>query len=455
MDKFFKLNERKTNIKTEFIAGLTIFLSVAYILPVNTFMLAETGMPTGAVFLATALSAIFATLIMGLYANFPVVLAPGMGVNAFFTYSVVLYGYGFTWQEGLSIVLISGAIFLIISVTGVRSYVIKIIPNDLRYAVAAGIGFFITFLGLKNAGIVVSDSATYVSLGDFTHPTVLLAIVTFLITLVLHVRGNKFAIFIGIGVSIIVSLTLGAVGVEFMPKYENTGSYSDFSQLSETFGVAFQNIGLVLTKKEGWIAIFTFLFIDFFDTTGTLLAVGEHANLINEEGELIDAEKALMADSLGTVGGAILGTSTVTSLVESIAGIESGGRTGLTAVFTAMFFALAIVVYPLLSIVNGVVIPDYMGAENIVLSPITSPALIMVGALMITSLKNINWDDNAVTIPAFFTIVFMGLSFSISDGISIGFITYTIIMLFTGRNKEIHPLMYILSALFILRFMLV
>ncbi len=452
MDKFFKLSERKTNVKTEFIAGLTIFLSVAYILPVNTFMLAETGMPTGAVFLATALSAILATLIMGLYANFPVVLAPGMGVNAFFTYNVVLYGFGFSWQEGLSIVLISGLIFLVISVTGLRSYIIKVIPNDLRYAVAAGIGFFITFLGLQNAGIVVADSATFVSLGDFTQPTVLLAIITFMITLVLHVRGNKFAIFIGMSVSIVAGLTLGALGVDYMPKYENTGSYSDFSQLSETFGVAFQHMGTVLTSKEGWIAIFTFLFIDFFDTTGTLLAVGEHANLIDENGELIDAEKALMADSIGTVGGAILGTSTVTSLVESIAGIESGGRTGLTAVFTSMFFVLAIFLYPLLSIVNGVVIPEYMGVENAVLSPITSPALIMVGALMITNLKNINWDDVAVTMPAFFTIVFMVLSFSISDGISIGFITYTTIMFFTGRKKEIHPLMYVLTALFILRF---
>ncbi len=452
MDKFFKLSERKTNVKTEFIAGLTIFLAVAYILPVNTFMLAETGMPTGALFLATALSSIFATLIMGLYANFPVVLAPGMGVNAFFTYSVVLYGFGFTWQEGLSIVLIAGVLFLLISLTGLRTYIIKAIPNDLRFAVAAGIGFFITFLGLKNTGIVVADAATYVSLGDFTQPTVLLAILTFFLTLVLHVRGNKFAIFIGISVSIVVGLILNKLGVDYMPHYENTGSYKDFGQLSETFGVALTNIGSVLTRKEGWIAIFTFLFIDFFDTTGTLLAVGEHANLINEDGELIDGEKALMADSLGTVAGAILGTSTVTSFVESITGIESGGRTGLTAVFTAMFFVLAIFLYPLLSVVNGVAVPGYMGVENAILSPITSPALIMVGAIMISNLKNINWDDAAVTIPAFFTVVFMVLSFTISEGIAIGFITYTVIMLFTDRRKEIHPIMYVLTALFILRF---
>ncbi len=452
MDKFFKLSERNTNIKTEFIAGLTIFLAVAYILPVNTFMLAETGMPTGALFLATALSSIIATLIMGLYANFPVVLAPGMGVNAFFTYSVVLYGFGFTWQEGLSIVLISGLLFLIISLTGLRTYIIKAIPNDLRFAVAAGIGFFITFLGLKNAGIVVADSATYVALGDFTQPTVLLAVLTFFLTLILHVRGNKFAIFIGITVSIVVGLILNAAGVEYMPHYENTGSYKDFGQLSETFGVALQHIGSVLSRKEGWIAIFTFLFIDFFDTTGTLLAVGEHANLINEDGELVDGDKALMADSLGTVAGSILGTSTVTSFVESITGIESGGRTGLTAVFTAMFFALAIFLYPLLSVVTGVTVPGYMGAESAILSPITSPALIMVGAIMISNLKNINWDDSAVTIPAFFTVVFMVLSFTISEGIAIGFITYTVIMFATNRRKEIHPIMYALTLLFILRF---
>ncbi len=448
MDNFFKLSERGTDVKTEFIAGLTIFLSVAYILPVNMIMLSETGMPTGAIFMATALSSIIATLIMGLYANYPVALAPGMGVNAFFTYTVVLYGFGFTWQEGLSIVFISGIIFLVVSLTGLRTYIINAIPNDLKFAVGAGIGFFITFLGLKNAGIVVSNPSTYVAIGDFSHPAVLLAVFTLLITIILHVRGNKFSIFFGMAISIAIGLVLNSIGIEYMPSYDDSSSYSDFHQLSETFGVAFGHIGAVLTRKEGWIAIFTFLFIDFFDTTGTLLAVGEHANLIDEDGNLVDAEKALMADSVGTVAGSILGTSTVTSFVESIAGIESGGRTGLTAVFTAIFFVLSIFLYPLLSIVNGVYVSD-MG---ITLSPITSPALIMVGALMMTSLKNIHWEDSAVTISSFFTILFMVLAFSISDGIAVGFITYTVIMIATKRAKDVHPVMLALSLLFILKF---
>ncbi len=455
MDNYFKLSKRGTNVKTEFIAGLTVFLSVAYILPVNTYMLASTGMPAGGVFLATALSSIIATLIMGLYANYPVVLAPGMGVNAFFTYTVVLYGFGFTWQEGLAIVLIAGLIFLVISLTGARTYIINAIPNDLKYAVGAGIGFFITFLGLKNAGIVVGNSATYVGLGDFTQPTVLLAIITLFITISLHVRGNKFAIFIGMAVSIVLGLVLNFAGVEYMPSYDKSSSYSDFGQISETFGAAFGHIGSVLTRKEGWVAIFTFLFIDFFDTTGTLLAVGEHANLIDEDGNLVDADKALMADSLGTVAGAVLGTSTVTSFVESIAGIESGGRTGLTAVFAAGFFVIALFLYPLLSVVNGVMVPEYMGATDITLSPITSPALIMVGALMMTSIKNIKWEDSAITISSFFILLFMVLSFSISDGIAIGFITYSIIMIASNRIKEVHPVMLVLSLLFVLKFIIV
>ncbi len=452
MDKFFKLSERNTNVKTEFIAGLTTFLAVAYILPVNTMMLSETGMPSGAIFLATALSSILATLIMGLYANYPIVLAPGMGVNAFFTYTVVLFGFGFTWQEGLSIVLISGIIFLIVSATGLREYIIKAIPNDLKYAVGAGIGFFITFLGLKNAGIVISNGATIVALGELTHPTVLLSIVTLAITLILYVKGNKFAIFLGMIISIVIGVLLSTLGVENMPSMSGSTSYTDLASISETAGVAFSHIGSVLSRKEGWIAIFTFVFIDFFDTTGTLLAVGKQANLVDNDGNLIDGNKALMADSIGTVAGAVLGTSTITSFVESIAGIETGGRTGLTSVFTALFFFLAIFLYPVLSLVNGVLVPEYAGAQFVSLSPVTSPALIMVGALMINSLRNINWDDIAVTFSTFFTILFMVLSFSISDGISIGFITYTIIMLATGRKKELSPAMIVLSALFLLRF---
>lgn len=445
--KMFNLEKKGTSIRTEIIAGITTFLAMAYILPVNSFMLGETGMPVAAVFLATALSAAIASIIMGLYANYPVALAPGMGVNAFFTYTVVLFGYGFTWQEALSAVLVSGVIFLIISVTGLRRKIIDAIPLGLKYAVGAGIGFFITFIGLKNAGIIVSNPATFVGLGELTHPTVALAVIGLVITVVLYARKVKSAIFIGIVATTIIGLVLGMLGVSNMPAYTG-GDLGDLGAIKTTFGVAFMHLGKVLTTKEGWMAIFTFLFIDFFDTAGTLMAVGTQANLLDKEGKLVDGGKALMADSVGTVAGAVLGTSTVTSYIESSAGIETGGRTGLTSVVVGFLFLLSIVAYPLLSVVNGVFIPE----SGIVLSPVTSPALIMVGALMITSLRNIDWNDIAITISTFFTVIFMLLTFSIAEGIAIGFIFYPILMLATKRGKDVNPIMYGLMVLFILKF---
>lgn len=426
----------QTTIQTEVIAGITTFLSMAYILAVNTFMLAETGMPAGSVFLATAISAAIATLIMGLYAKYPVALAPGMGVNAFFTYTVVLFGFGYTWEQALAAVFVSGIIFIIISFTGLRKAIINAIPIGLKYAVGAGIGLFIAFIGFKNAGIIVANPATLVSLGAFT-PAVLLALFGITITFILYIRGVKGAIFIGMVITAISGLILNGMGVEGMPTYV-AGGFDDLT-LKPTFFKALSHIGDVVTTKDGWIIIFTFLFIDFFDTAGTLMAVGQQAGLIDDKGELVDGHKALAADSIGTTVGALLGTSTVTSYIESATGIGSGGRTGLTAVVVAILFLLAIPFYPILSVVTAAV---------------TAPALVVVGVLMFGALRNLDWNDLPLIAAAFLTMILMLLTFSISIGIAAGFLFYTIFMVAAKRWNEVHWIMYILSLLFILHFYL-
>ncbi|MDD4389127.1 MAG: NCS2 family permease [Bacilli bacterium] len=340
MDKikaFFKFEERKTTIWAELIGGLVTFLAMVYILPVNADILSQSGMNFAAVFAATALSAAIATLLMGLFANYPVALAPGMGVNAFFTYTVVT-GLGMPWEQALAEVLISGILFLIISVTGLRRKVINAIPKDLKLAVGAGIGFFIAFIGLKNAGIVVSNPSTFVTLGNLAHPTVLLGLFGIVLVFVLYSLDNKisrFAVIISIVATALLGWLLGAFFPsalkDLMPRYggENLGSISD---ISKTFGKCFGALPALLSNPLAYAVIFTFLFVDFFDTAGTLVAVGQDAKLLDENGELIDGDKAMFSDAVGTVAGAVLGTSTVTSYVESTTGIQSGARTGLSSV---------------------------------------------------------------------------------------------------------------------------
>lgn len=453
LSAFFKIQERGSNVKTELLAGLTTFLAMAYILPVNAQMLAQTGMPYGGVFLATALSAFIATLIMGLLANYPVALAPGMGINAFFTFTVV-FGYGLSYQAALAAVFISGILFLLISIGGLRKIVIDAIPAGLKIAVGAGIGFFITFIGLTNAGIIVDDPATLVALGDFSNPAVLLAIFGLIVAVVLFVSGNKFSIIIAIGSTAVVGLILGLVGVEYMPAYSSDslgGLWEGITDIGFSFVGGF---GELFSSPEAFLIIFTLLFVDFFDTAGTLIGVGKEANLLNEEGELLEGNKPLLADSIGTVVGAALGTSTVTSYVESTTGIEQGGRTGLTAVTVALLFLVSILLYPLLSVVNGVVVGFNAFDEPIIYSPVTAMALIMVGALMIRQLKDLDWNDQTVVIPTFLTIIFMVLSYSIAEGIAIGFIFYPITMIAAKRTKEINPVMWGLLVVFVLRFIL-
>jgi AGZA family xanthine/uracil permease-like MFS transporter len=457
MDKikaFFKINERKTTIWTELIGGLVTFLAMVYILPVNSGILADgTGMEFAAVFAATAIAAAIATLLMGLFANYPVALAPGMGINAFFTYTVVL-GLGIPWDQALAAVLISGVIFLVISVTGVRRYVINAIPKNLKLAIGAGIGFFIAFIGLKNAGVVVSSPSTFVTLGDLSHPTVLLGLFGIILVFVLyslHKKISRFAVILSIVAVAVIGLLLGAVFPslkDLMPAYggDNLGSVKD---LKETFGKCFTAIPELLKNPSAYAVIFTFLFVDFFDTAGTLVAVGKDANLLDENGQMIGDDKAFLSDAVGTVVGSVLGTSTVTSYIESTTGIQSGARTGLSAVVVGLLFIVSLLFYPLFSVAGSIEV-----APNVFYSPVTAMALVFVGAMMIGALKEIDWKDPIVVVCAFITIIMMLTAYSIAEGIAFGFIFYVLMMTVSKRHKEVSLPMYILALLFVVNFVI-
>lgn len=431
LEKVFKLQEKGTTVKTEILAGITTFLAMAYILAVNPAMLSETGMSAEGVFLATALSSAIATLMMGLVANYPVALSAGMGVNALFTYTIC-FQMGLSYQGALACVFVSGIIFVIISITGIRKMVIDAIPAQLKLAIGAGIGFFIAFIGLKNAGIIVSSEATSVALGNLTDPTVILAVFGILVTILLLTKKVPAAVFYGLLLTAIVGIVAGLLGVQGMPQLPTAIVSVDFDfSLIGAFASGFNEL---FTHPQCFVAIFSLLFVDFFDTAGTLVAVANRANLIDENGEVVNVEKALLSDSVGTVVGSVLGTSTVTSFVESTSGVEVGGRTGLTAVTTSICFLLAVFFSPLLSCVT---------------SAVTAPALVIVGILMAQQLKGIEWDNLIYAASGFMTIIFMILAYSISDGIAIGFITYVVTMVGSRRAKEIKPVVWILAAFFV------
>ncbi|AWI11315.1 guanine permease [Caldibacillus thermoamylovorans] len=430
MKNYFEFDKLGTNFRTEFIAGLTTFLAMAYILFVNPHTLSATGMDQGALFTATALAAAIGSFIMGIVAKYPVALAPGMGLNAFFAYTVVL-GYGIPWETALSGVLVSGVVLVILTMTGIREMIINAIPESLKYAVSAGIGLFIAFVGLINAGFVVNNDATLVGIGDLTSPTVLLAIFGLLISSILLTIGIKAGIFYGMIITSIVGMIFGLV-----PHPTGLNDIiGPVPSLEPAFGQALFHLQDIFSIQM-LVVILTFMFVDFFDTAGTLMAVATQAGIM-ENGKLPRAGRALTADSSGTVFGAILGTSSTTSYVESTAGVAVGGKSGFTAVVTAVFFLLALVFSPLLEIVT---------------SQVTAPALIIVGVLMATNLKFVEWDQIEIAIPAFFTVLMMPLTYSIATGIAVGFIFYPITMLVKGRVKEIHPIMYILAVIFILYF---
>lgn len=426
LEKIFKLKEKGTTVRTEVIAGITTFLAMAYILAVNPNMLQETGLSYESVFLATALSSGIATLIMGLLANYPVALAPGMGVNALFTYTLV-FSMGYSPAAALAAVVVSGIIFLVISVTGIRKAIINAIPQQLKLAIGAGIGFFIAFIGLKNAGIIVGSESTFVSLGKLTDPVILLALFGILITIVLMAKKIPAAVFYGLVITAIVGIVFGLFGIEGMPEVPSAIVSVDLD--TSGFGIFMNGFEELFSHPDCIVALFSLLFVDFFDTAGTLISVANKTNLVDKNGELANIEQALVADSTGTVIGGVLGTSTVTSFVESTAGVEAGGRTGLTACTTAILFFLAIFFAPVLSVVT---------------SAVTAPALVAVGISMASQLGGIEWDDIVFAASGFITVIMMILTYSISDGIAFGFIVYGLTSVVAGRAKQVKPIVWVL-----------
>lgn len=434
LERIFHLSEYNTNPRKEILAGVTTFVTMAYILFVNPNILKDAGMPVNATFAATAISAAVATLIMGLYANYPIALAPGMGLNAFFTYAVVM-GMGLSWQTALGAVFISGVVFFLMTVTRVREWIIEGVPQVLRLSIGVGIGIFIAFIGLKNAGIVVGNKDTLVALGNMKDPGVLVAVFGLIVTGWLLAKKVKGGLLIGIFATTIVSMIFG---VSPAP----TGISSIISPTNPIAAVAptFMQLDILGALHYGLISIlFAFTFVDLFDNIGTLLGVSRKAGLLDEKGNLPRAGKALMSDSIGTMFGSVMGTPTVTSYIESASGVAEGGRTGLTAVTVAVLFAVSIVFAPLVGLIPG---------------QATAPVLILVGVLMMSEIVQVKFDDFTEAFPAFMTIVMMPLTFSIAQGLAFGFMSYTIIKLVTGRHKENNPVTYTLTVLFILHFIL-
>lgn len=436
MKRYFMFDELGTNYKREIIGGVTTFLAMAYILFVNPSILSlesipdlpeGVGMDKGAVFTATAIAAAVGTLIMGVVARYPVALAPGMGLNAFFAFTVVL-DFGIPWQTALAGVLVSGIVFIFLTLSGIREKVINAIPAQLKYAVGAGIGLFIAFVGLQNAEIIVNDDATLVGLGDLTSGPTLLAIFGVFITVVFLLLGIKSGVFLGMIITALVGMIFGLVD-------KPTAIVGAVPSLEPTFGQAIFNLDQIFTL-EMLVVILTFLFVDFFDTAGTLVAVANQAGLLKDN-KLPRAGKALFADASATVVGAVVGTSTTTSYIESASGVGAGARTGFASVVTAILFLLALFFSPLLSVVT---------------SSVTAPALIVVGVMMASALRNIEWDQFEIAVPAFLVVLAMPLAYSIATGIAIGFIFYPITMIAKGRAKEIHPVMYVFFVIFILYF---
>lgn len=430
--KYFRIEERGTTIGKELLGGLTTFLTMAYILFANPNLMsgfgAVAGLDINAVFLATALAAGLATLAMGLYAKLPVALAPGMGLNAFFSFTIVL-GMGYSWEEALAAVLVSGILYLVVTLTGLRQRIVNAIPQSLKYAIGAGIGFFIAYIGLVNVGIVINTGGTTTSLGDLTNPVALLALFGIILTMVLLAFKIKAAVFFGLVITAIVGLILGeGFGVANMPVFN--GLVGAVPSLAPTFGAAIGGIGGLLSTPAGWFAIFAFLFVDFFDTSGTLMAVTGQMEGVTEG----DLQKANVVDASATIVGSVLGTSTVTSYIESLSGVGAGARTGLASVFTGILFLLSIFLSPLLSLVTP---------------SVTAAAMVIVGTMMATSIGRIEWDKWQISIASFMTILVMILAYSISDGIGFGFLTYVVVMVASKKAKEVSPLLYVATGLFI------
>lgn len=464
MEKFFKLKENKTSVSIEMMAGVTTFFAMSYILFVNPSILSETGMPFQAVFLATIIASIIGTLIMGLFANVPYAQAPGMGLNAFFTFTVV-FGLGYSWQEALAMVFICGLINILITVTKIRKLIIKAIPESLQHAIGGGIGIFVAYVGIKNAGLLtftvqdklvegtVNGNSIVPALGNFNNPEIILAVIGLVITTILVVLNIRGAILLGIVSTTIIAILMGVVDTSAIDWKTNSLSNS-FNALGTTFGAAFGKNGMQSLFSDSskipqvLMTIIAFSLSDTFDTIGTFIGTGRRTGIFSKEDELAledskgfktKMDKALFADAVATSIGAIFGTSNTTTYVESAAGIGAGGRTGLTSVVVAALFALSSLFSPLIAIVPA---------------QATAPALILVGVMMMASFKDINWPDLEEAVPAFFASIFMGLCYSISYGIAAGFIFYAIVKVAKGKINEVSPILWVVNILFILNFII-
>ncbi len=444
MASFFRFFERGTNLRTEVIAGFTTFMTMAYIIFVNPAILGTegTGLPVSGVFFATCIAAAAASIAMGVFANFPVALASGLGLNAVVAFTLIL-GQQLPWQTAMAAVIVEGVLVTILVLTNLREAVLNAIPLSLKFAIAVGIGLFIAFIGLKNGGIVVPDPVTYVKLGDFTQGPVLLAALGLALTLALVARGIRGGLILGI-------LLTGLAGIIFglLPL---PGSVASFNFDTSTIGGGVLALPDVLRLSLVPI-IFALFMTDFFDTMGTVIAVGQEAKLLDEEGRLPDAKRVLLVDSLAAVGGGAAGASSVTSYIESGSGVAEGGRTGLTSVVVGILFLLALPFAPIIEVIGrSIPIPGPEG-QDILVSPVTAPALIVVGFLMMTAVRFIPWDRSDEAIPAFLTILTLPLTFNISYGIGFGFISYVLIKLARGKPGEVHPLLYAVAILFALAF---
>ena len=468
MEKFFKLKASGTTVSTEVVAGFTTFFAMAYIIFVNPQMLSQTGMPGGAVFLATIIASAVGTLVMGLFANVPYAQAPGMGLNAFFTYTVC-FGLGFSWQQALAMVFLCGVINVLITVTRIRKLIVKSIPSSLQSAIGGGIGVFIAYIGIKNAGFlnftsdpgknivldggtVIADSSAVPALVDFTDKGAILALIGLVLVVVLLILKVKGAIIIGILGTTIIGIPMGIVDLSNLGA---TGGLSEsFSQLGQTFGAAFGKDGIQSLFSDSsqiplvLMTIFAFSLSDTFDTLGTFIGTGKRTGIFDDADEIALQEgkgfkskmdKALFADSIATSIGALFGTSNTTTYVESAAGIAAGGRTGLTSVVTAVLFILSMFLQPIVGIVPA---------------QATAPALIAVGIMMLSSFKEVDWNELEEAIPAFFAAIFMGFCYSISYGIAAGFIFYCVIKVAKGKAKEVGPVLWVSTLLFILNFII-
>ncbi|MFC1606444.1 NCS2 family permease [Candidatus Latescibacterota bacterium] len=441
LEKLFKISESGSSVRTEILAGMTTFLSMAYIIFLQPAVLSQAGMDFGAVMMATCISSAIACMVMAMLANYPIALAPGMGENFYFVFTVVL-GMGIAWESALGAVFISGVIFFILTVLRVREMIIDAIPDSLKNAIPAAIGLFITFIGLTQAGIIIKDpGGGIISLGNLHAPPTVLSIIGLIIILFFMVRKVRGAMLIGMLITAVIGIFMGV------------SSYNGIISKPPSIAPTFFKLDITGAFELGFITVLTvFLLMDMLDTIGTLIGVGQSSGLM-VNGKLPRAQRALFADAVGTVAGAVLGTSTVTSYIESTTGVREGGRTGLTAVVVAMLMLLAVFFSPLVSMISGgYPLLDGEGNFLYMLYPITAPALILVGSFMAKSLRRCEWDDITEAIPAFVTIVGMPLTFSISHGLAFGFIMYPTLKLLAGRGKEVSWLMYVLGGIFVVKY---